>query len=81
MLWSPSKNKAALATSSGLFILLVGCLSLDLLTASSFLNIPLASGVFVSVGATQFTLIIPANSPASDLVNPSTAPYADEIEA
>ena len=45
------------AISAAELILLLGCLSLDLLIASSFLNIPLASGVSVIVGAIQFTLI------------------------
>ena len=80
MLLSSRRKSAVLAISLVTFILFVGCLWLDRLMASSFLNIPFTNGVSVSVGAIQLTLILPANSAASDFVKPSIAPFADAIE-
>ena len=77
---SESNYRTVFAISSASPILFNGWRSSDAFRFDSLFNNFSASGVFVIEGAMQFTLIVGANSAASDLVNPSTAPFADAIE-
>ena len=61
-------------------ILFKGCLFAIFSSILSFLSILLARSVLVSVGATQLTLTLGANSAASVLESPSTPAFETETE-
>ena len=80
LLSGPSRNPAACAISLALPILPNGCLSFAFSILDSLFRNFEARGVFTIDGAIAFTLILGANSAASERVSPSKAPFEAATE-